>query len=107
MVTRSAVVLAVAHSGRHLEEVTKRRAPVLRAGQFGNVGDRRILDRPDVPFGDRDADQHCRDRLGHRRRSEAVAVGAAILVALHENGVLAGDEEPGRRSAHNIVVKRK
>ena len=71
----------------------------------GHVRRGEIVDRADAPLGDRDPDQHRRDRLGHRPRREPIAVGPRVLVALDEDRLVAGDQEPGRRVARQIVVE--
>ena len=106
-VVAAAVVLPKAHAGRHLQQVAERRASVLGAGQLGHVGRRLIVDRADVALGDRDADQHRGHGLGHRPRREALPVGAVVLVALDEDGVVARDQQPGRQAPRQVVVQRR
>jgi hypothetical protein len=53
------------------------------------------------------SEQQSSDGVHDRRPDLHLRAVTRRLVALHENGVLAGDEEPGGWSARNIVVKRE
>src|SRR5262249_9495921 len=52
------------------------------------------------------ADQQRKHRLRHRERRQAILVGAAILVALDQNGVVFRDQQAGDRLLIEIVVER-
>src|SRR4030095_1361309 len=58
-------------------------------------------------LGERDADEHRGDGLGHRPRREAVPVRATVLVTLDEDGVTARDQQASRWVALEVVVQRQ
>ena len=99
------VLLDESHARGHLQQVAQRRAPVLGSGEPGHVRRGGIVDRADATLRDGDPDQHRRDRLGHRPRREPVAVGPRVLVALDEDRLVAGDQQPGRRVPRQVVVE--
>jgi hypothetical protein len=101
------VVLAERDAGGHGQEVADRRAAILAAGECRHVALGRILDRGDGAVGEREPDQHRRDRLRHRERGQTVAVVAPVLVALDQDRIAARDQQPGRRIAREILIERE
>ena len=83
----------------------QRGASVLGSGERRHVRGGEIVHRADAPFIDRDSDQHRRDRLGHRPGREPIPVGPRVLIALDEDRIAAGDQEPGRGIARQVVVE--
>jgi hypothetical protein len=104
-VVASRVDLDEAHARRHLQQVSQRGAPILRAREIRHVRRRRIVDGANPPLGDRDADEHRRHRLRHRPRREAMTVVAPVLVALDEDRIGARDDEAGGWVAREVAVK--
>src|SRR4029453_6984132 len=96
-VVSAGVLLAEAHARRHLQQMAKRRAPVLGAGKLWHVGGSGIIDRLDAALGDGYAHEHGSDSLGHRPGRQAMTIGATVLVTLDEDRVAACDEEARRR----------
>src|SRR5262249_26627980 len=86
--------------------MSKRRASVFGAAERRHVRANGIIDRVDVAFRERNADQHGGDGLGHRPRGEAMPIVPAVLVTLDEDRVAARDEEAGGRVAPEVVVER-
>ena len=83
----------------------QRRASVLGSGEPRHVRRGLIIHGADASLVEGDSNQHRRDRLGHRPRGESVPVGARVLVALHEDRVVACHEQAGCRVARQVVVE--
>jgi len=99
-------VLAKSDARGHLQQVPERRATVLGVSERRQIGRSWIVYRTDEVLGERDTDQHGRDRLGHRKRREPMPIRSPVLVALHEDRVITSDEEPGGRVSRKVVVER-
>ena len=85
--------------------MSERRAAVLGVSERGHVGPGQIVYRTDEVLSDREPDQHGRDRLGHRKRREAMPIRPRILIALNEDGVTTRNQESGGRVAREVVVE--
>jgi hypothetical protein len=73
-----------------VQEISDCGIAILRARELGDVGRRCVINRLDCTFRDCNANQHRRDRFGHRMREETMAVGARVLIVLEEDGVILG-----------------
>ena len=100
------VVLVPAGAGRHPQDVPDRDLVEGGAGQYRHVGADRLVDAPDVPLLDRDADEGGDEALGHRHGQpwhvrpsrEQVSLVPDLAVDQHEKrrGVRVGQELLGR-----------
>ena len=85
----------------------ERGATVLGSDQGRHVGVRTIVDGPNAPLGDRDADQHRGDGLGHRPRGQTVPIVPRVLIALDQDRIVAREEESRHRMARQVIVDRE
>ena len=86
-----------------MQEIADRRPAIFGSPKSRHVGFGRVVDRFDRAVGDGKANQKAGDRLDHRLRNEAVAVGPAVLVMLKENLIVLGDQQSRDRIAREVA----
>src|SRR5688572_21426570 len=82
---REVVTFRIIDAGTHLQDLEDRHAVVTAAFQLGQVTRNGRVQRVDAFFGERTADQHRRNRFGHRPTDEARGGDAVVPVNLADN----------------------